>query len=87
MDAETWFYGSEAVDAGFADKVAANVKMAASAAGRSLWAGVMHGRIAQRMHMARPDPANEPAADPNSAMRAQLQQVADRVRALRPTKT
>ena len=83
MAAETWFYGSEAVDAGFADKVAPNVKMAASAAGRSLWAGAMHGRIAQRMHMAAPDRAAPNAADHNAAVRAQLQQMADRVRAKR----
>lgn len=63
MAATTWFYGQEAVDAGFAQSVAENVKAIASA---SLWNSVMHGRISTHMHAQRieskaePHPANEP---------------------------
>lgn len=64
MAATTWFYGQEAVDAGFAESVAENVKAAASA---SMWLSAMHSRIAthinaQRLdaqHQGKPHPAND----------------------------
>ena len=79
MRAETWFRGKEAVDAGFADTVAANVQAAHAS---TMWHSVMHGRIAQQMHLqraggrsgAQPHPANDD-------VRQQLAQQAERQRA------
>lgn len=61
MAATTWFYGQEAVDAGFAQRVEANVKAAASA---SMWESLMHSRVAthihaQRIERAEPHPGND----------------------------
>jgi ATP-dependent protease ClpP protease subunit len=84
--AETkWFYGQEAVDAKFADSVAANVRMAAY--DTSMWASLMQGRIATRVHLdrhAQPQGAGAPAPQPNPAnadVRAQLAKLNERMRA------
>lgn len=80
--AETkWFYGQEAIDAGFASGIAANVSQVAASA--SLWQSVMRGRIATQLqsqqHAAEgldpvvPHPGN---ADIRSALAA----VTDRLR-------
>lgn len=81
LAAETWFYGAEAVDNGFADSIAPNVQVAASAS--SLWSSVMHGRVHQHMHAARNQPPAGGDADPNADARASLAAVAERVRAAR----
>lgn len=84
MAKETWFYGKEAVDAGFAHSVADNVRAAASAS--SMWRSVMQGRIAQRINLDRVGhPSQEPgAARPHPAnqdIRAELSAQSERARA------
>lgn len=85
--AETkWFYGQEAVDAKFADSVAANVRMAAY--DTSMWASFMRGRVTTRVHLDRhaqpqqsagaPAPQSNPA---NDDVRAQLAALTSRMRA------
>lgn len=78
MGETKWFYGSEAVEAGFADSIAPNVQLAASA---SMWSSVMRGRIAQRIQLQRMDASESPTT--NTAERAALQALTDRVRARR----
>ncbi len=78
MAAETWFYGQEAVDAGFATSVAPNVRMAASA--RSLWHATMNSRIAQRINLSREDAPKAPHPA-NDDVRAQLTKLSERARA------
>lgn len=63
MKETKWFYGQEAVDAGFADSLAANVGAVASA---SLWLSHMQGRITTQLQAQRadadavtPHPAND----------------------------
>lgn len=82
MAAETWFRGQEAVDAGFADSLAANVQAAYSS---TLWHSVMQGRIAQNMQLQRSaSTATEGAPKPHPAnddLRKQIQQQQERARA------
>ena len=72
MAAETWFYGQEAVDKGFANRLEANVKAAANA---SLWRSVMHSRIATNVHELRAQQATagpHPGNDPERALLASV---------------
>lgn len=70
-----WFYGKEAVDAGFATEMAANVTAVASG---SLWLSHMHGRIASGINTQRITAAPHPG---NADVRAELQAVTERMRA------
>lgn len=82
MKAETWMYGQEAVDKGFATSVAQNVRMAASAS--SMWQSVMRGRIAQIHHQAEHQPEPGQETKPNAAnddVRAHLASLTERMRA------
>lgn len=76
MSETKWFYGQEAVDAKFADAVAQNVRMAASAT--SMWNSVMQGRIATRVHLEQHEKKPHPA---NESVRAQLAKLSERARA------
>jgi ATP-dependent protease ClpP protease subunit len=73
MAATTWFYGQEAVDAGFAQRVEENVKAAASA---SMWKSIMQSRIATHIHGQRLDTSPHPA---NDDVRASLATITDRL--------
>jgi ATP-dependent Clp protease protease subunit len=77
MKATTWFYGQEAVDAGFAGSIAQNVKAAASA---SMWLSAMQGRINTRINterledrQAQPHPANDDVRQSLSKLTARMQ--------------
>lgn len=75
MKATTWFYGQEAVDQGFADRVAENVKAVASA---SPWYSAMRGRIVQQVNVQRLErPEPHPA---NDDIRAELAALSSRLR-------
>lgn len=82
MAATTWFYGQEAVEAGFAQSVAANVKAAASA---SMWLSAMQGRIAIGMNAQRLDAQPQPNPA-NDDVRAELASMTERLRAKRSTR-
>jgi|JI10StandDraft_1071094.scaffolds.fasta_scaffold32348_5 ATP-dependent Clp protease protease subunit len=78
MKATTWFYGQEAVDAGFANAVAENVKAAASA---SMWSSYMQSRISTHMNGRRIDGEQQPQRHPaNDDVRAALESVTERLR-------
>lgn len=86
MRAETWFRGKEAVEAGFADSVAANVQAAHAS---TMWHSVMQGRIAQQMHLHRVG-AGSAAPKPhpaNDEIRQQLAKQAERQRARAANRT
>lgn len=74
MAATTWFYGQEAVDAGFAQSIAENVKAAASA---SMWLSAMQGRIAIGMNSQRLDAQPQPNPA-NDDVRASLASITER---------
>lgn len=76
MKATTWFYGQEAVDAGFATSVAKNVEAMASA---SMWNSHMQGRFAQHMNTRRIDAPSKPHPG-NDDVRSSLSTLTDRVR-------
>lgn len=80
MDAETWFYGQEAVDAGLATSVAENMRLAARAGGGA-WASQIIGRITERMRSAVAAPGQHlhPA---NNDARAQVESMRARIGAL-----
>lgn len=81
MDAETWFYGKEAVDAGLATETVENLRMAASASSRSPWASQMRGRMLQQVDQG---PGSTPAHHPaNDGVRAEMAALTDRLRASR----
>ncbi len=75
MGETKWFYGQEAVDAGFANSLAKNVEQLAADASNSMWQSVMRGRITTHLQSerhagapsAKPHPAN---ADARSALQA-----------------
>lgn len=76
MKETKWFYGQEAVDAGFADSVAANVAAVASA---SLWLSHMQGRIATQINTQRLDAPAQPHPG-NDDVRATLANLTSRFR-------
>jgi ATP-dependent Clp protease protease subunit len=78
MAATTWFYGQEAVDNGFANRVAENVKAVASA---SMWHSHMQSRITtqlnlQRLEQAEPHPANDDVRTALADLRTRTQRAA-----------
>ena len=90
MRAETWFRGKEAVDAGFANSVAANVQAAYTS---TMWHSVMQGRVGQQLQLQRsgaaaPVPAPAPRPHPaNDSLRQQLAEQASRLEAHRASRT
>jgi ATP-dependent Clp protease protease subunit len=78
MAAETWFYGKEAVDAGFATSVVENLRMAAHAGPRSMWASHMQGRLLERA-----DQRATSAHPANDDVRAEIASLSDRLRVSR----
>lgn len=84
MEAETWFYGKEAADNGFADSVAANVQVANAS---TLWHSTMQSRIAQNLLMQRPSAGAAQRHPANDDVRQQLAQQAERQRARQAART
>lgn len=79
----SWFYGQEAVDAGFANAIAKNVEQVAASAS-SMWQSVMRGRITTHLQAERHDGAGDTtpkAPHPGNAdVRSALSALTDRMR-------
>lgn len=73
----TWFYGQEAVDAGFAQSMAENVKAAASA---SMWMSAMNSRIATHINAERLDRQQRQTHPANDDVRSSLAAMTERMK-------